>query len=80
GWHDNVSVLASGTDLFVTECYSGDRSVPNHIDWATLKRNVSTLDAKKIAVTHLGRSALACAREMTEEGLIVAEDGKVIDL
>lgn len=80
GWNENVPVLAKGADLFVTECYSGERSVPNHIDWLTLKRNMPDLEAKKIAVTHLGRSALACVREMEAEGLIVAEDGKVIEL
>ncbi len=79
-WNANVPLLADGTDLFVIECYSGERSTPNHIDWPTLRRNLPELKAAQIAVTHLGRSALACAKEMTAGGLIVAEDGKVIDL
>ncbi len=80
GWNDNIIPLAGRSDLFVTECYSGERSIPNHVDWHTLRRNLPDIGAKKIAVTHLGRSALACTREMEAEGLIVAEDGKVIDL
>jgi ribonuclease BN (tRNA processing enzyme) len=80
GWNDNILPLSDGTDLFVTECYSGERSVPNHIDWNTLKSNLPAITAKQTAVTHLGRSALACVKDMQTAGLIVADDGKVIDL
>ncbi|MGE3244705.1 MAG: MBL fold metallo-hydrolase [Beijerinckiaceae bacterium] len=79
-WIDAVYDLADGVDLFVTECYSGERSIPNHVDWPTLRRNLSSLKAGRIAVTHLGRSALACVKDMAAEGLIVAEDGKTVDV
>ncbi len=79
-WHDRIPLLAEGVDLYATECYSGERSVPNHIDWPTLKRNLPDLKAGRIAVTHMGPSALACVRDMIAEGLIIAEDGKVIEL
>ena len=80
GWNGNIPPMADGADLFVTECYSGERSIPFHVDWPTLRSNISELNAKRIAVTHLGRSALAKVREMEAEGLIVAADGKVIEV
>src|SRR4051794_21981371 len=35
-WTDSLVPIARGADLFIIECYSGDKPVPGHIDWATL--------------------------------------------
>lgn len=80
GWNDNIQPLAADTDLFVIECYSGERTIPFHVDWPTLRDKIGSLGARRLAVTHLGRSALAKVREMEAAGLIVAADGAVVDL
>lgn len=78
-WLDVLVEAADGADLFVVECYSGVRAIPNHIDWPALKANLPKLKARAIAVTHLGRSALALADEMRAEGLRVLCDGDVLE-
>ena len=79
-WTANLEKIAQDADLFIVECYAGDRPIPNHIDWPTLKARVNTLKARRIAVTHMGRSALARIEEIAASGFIIAEDGKIIDL
>ena len=80
GWTANLPILAQDADLFMIECYSGGRPIPNHIDWPRLRENLHMLKARKIAVTHMGLSALQLTAEMAAQGLIIAEDGKIIEL
>lgn len=79
-WVPNLERLAKGADLFMIECYSGDKPIPYHLDWATLQENLPKLEARHICVTHMGRSALARVDEIAAKGLLVAEDGKIIEL
>ena len=79
-WVSNLPLLAKDADLFIVECYSGQRPIPNHIDWPTLEANLDKLCARNIAVTHMGRSALELTAQMAARGLIIAEDGKIIEL
>jgi ribonuclease BN (tRNA processing enzyme) len=79
-WMANVPVIADGADLFMCECYAAEHPIPNHIDWSNLKLQLPNLKARQIAVTHLGRKALAHVAEIAAAGLAIAEDGKVFDL
>ena len=79
-WIDRLTEVAQGADLFVTECSSGEAPLPFHIDWPTLKANLRRLKAKRIAVTHMGDSALARAAEMKAAGVHVTFDGEIVDI
>lgn len=79
-WVPNLEVLAAEADLFMIECYGGERPIPNHIDWPSLEKNLPKLGARRICVTHMGRSALERSAEIAAKGLLIAEDGKVIDI
>jgi ribonuclease BN (tRNA processing enzyme) len=79
-WNDRLFDVAEGADLFVIECSSGEAAIPNHIDWPTLKSNLPRLKAKRIAVTHMGASALARGAEMKAAGVHVTYDGEVVDI
>jgi ribonuclease BN (tRNA processing enzyme) len=79
-WNDGLVEVAEGADLFVIECSSGDAPLPYHIDWRTLKSNLPRLKAKRIALTHMGDSALARAAEMKAAGVHVTYDGEIVDL
>jgi ribonuclease BN (tRNA processing enzyme) len=79
-WTDRLVEVADGADLFVTECSSGETRLPHHIDWPTLKANLPRLKARRIAVTHMGDSALARAAEMKAAGVHVTYDGEIVDL
>ncbi len=79
-WIDKLVDVAEGADLFVVECSSGDTALPFHVDWPTLKSNLPRLKAKRIAVTHMGDSALARAAEMKAAGVHVTYDGEIVDI
>lgn len=79
-WTDSLIDVADSADLFVVECSSGDAAIPDHIDWSTLKSNLPRLKAKRVAVTHMGESALARSAEMRAAGVHVAYDGEIVDL
>ncbi|MDO9439756.1 MAG: MBL fold metallo-hydrolase [Beijerinckiaceae bacterium] len=79
-WTDALIALAKDADLFLTECHSGATKVSSHIDWPTLQDKLPLLDAKRIMVTHLGPTALARRAEIEAAGLLVADDGLVLEL
>lgn len=79
-WSDRLFDVAAGADLFVVECSSGEAPLPYHLDWPTLKSNLPRLKAKRIAVTHMGQSALARSAEMKAAGVHVTYDGEIVDI
>jgi ribonuclease BN (tRNA processing enzyme) len=79
-WNERLIDVAERADLFVVECSSGDSPLPYHLDWPTLKSNLPRLKAKRIAVTHMGESALARSAEMKAAGVHVSYDGEIVDL
>ncbi|GAC1330085.1 MAG: MBL fold metallo-hydrolase [Beijerinckiaceae bacterium] len=79
-WTDRLVDIADGADMFVIECSSGELAVPHHIDWPTLKANLPRLKAKRVALTHMGDSALKRGAEMKAAGVHVMSDGDIVDL
>lgn len=79
-WTDALPALARDADLFLVECHSGEAQVTGHLDWPTLQRRLPDLGARRCMVTHLGATALARRPEFEAAGVLVAEDGLVLDL
>lgn len=79
-WTETLLELSSGADLFLCECSSGDEPISNHLDWPTLRTHLSRFSARRMALTHLGDSALARRDEMEQAGVAVAYDGRVFEL
>ncbi len=77
-WTDALYGIAKGADLFIVECYDHARDVTGHISWATLKTR--KFEARRVMVTHMNRGMLAHVDEVKAAGLIVAEDGMVLEL
>ncbi|MBI3522542.1 MAG: MBL fold metallo-hydrolase [Chloroflexi bacterium] len=76
-WCPALVELADGADLFVCECYSFDKAIPNHLSHQDLLEHRSELRAKRVVVMHLGPDALAHESELAFE---VAHDGEEIAL
>jgi len=79
-WTETLYDLAAEADLFLVECFSGDARVPSHLDWPTLMGRLAGFSAKRIAITHMSKSALSRRAEMEQAGLVVAHDGQTFDL
>ncbi len=79
-WTDALIRIAAGADLFICECYDYDRDLSGHINWAQLKTKLPQFDAHKIMLTHMNPSMLAKTAEPRALGLLVAEDGLVLEI
>jgi ribonuclease BN (tRNA processing enzyme) len=79
-WTEALLPVADGADLFVVECYDYERALPGHLNWMTLSRRLSDLRAKRIMLTHMNPSMLAKVDEARARGLMIAEDGLVVEI
>jgi ribonuclease BN (tRNA processing enzyme) len=76
-WTDELIDLVSGADLFVAEAYFFDRTVPFHLDYATLLANRDRLDCGRIVLTHMSPDMLARESEAVFE---CADDGMTVTM
>jgi ribonuclease BN (tRNA processing enzyme) len=76
-WTDRLTRAVAGADLFISEAYFYDKSIPFHLDYATLASHRSRLDCKRLIVTHMGADMLARIPELPVEA---AHDGLEISL
>lgn len=76
-WTDELVDLTSGADLFVAEAYFFDRTVPFHLDHATLLANRDRLGCERILLTHMGPDMLA---RQSEAAFECAHDGMVVTI
>jgi ribonuclease BN (tRNA processing enzyme) len=79
-WTDALLPIADGAELFIIECSSYAGRIPWHMSWKTLKPRLSELRARRIMVTHMDATVLAHLDEIRTAGVLVAEDGVVLDL
>jgi len=76
-WTDTLVEVARDADLYVTECYSYDKSIRNHLNYKTIEQNLPRLAAKKIVLTHMSHDMLAQRHKVPQ---LAADDGMVIRL
>ena len=79
-WVEELVDVAGGADLFIVECYKYSGQPSGHLTWEVLKPRLSDLRARRIMVTHMNPTMLERLDEVRAEGVLVAEDGAVIDL
>ena len=79
-WTDALIPIADGADLFIIECYDYARQLPGHMNFAKLREKRGELRAKRMMLTHMNPTMLARTEEARADGLLVAEDGLVLDV
>ena len=58
-WTEALVDAAAGADLFICECNSYDRPIPNHLNYLELVAQRRRLDCRRMLLTHLGDDMLA---------------------
>ena len=76
-WTDVLLEVARDADLFIVECYAYDGAAQNHINYRTLRNNLSKLGSKRLLLTHLSREMLD---RLSDVDLEVSEDGQLLEL
>jgi ribonuclease BN (tRNA processing enzyme) len=79
-WTDALIGVADSADLFIVECYGYAGALRGHLSWELLKPRLGDLRAKKIMLTHMNPSMLAKVEEARAAGLLIAEDGLVLEI
>jgi len=72
--------VARGADLFISECFQYDRTLPIHLDYATIDANYARLGAKRVLLTHMGEAMLANVGHVDASRYLLAQDGMILDL
>ena len=79
-WTDALLPIADGADLFICECYEFARPTPGHMSWNHLQARLPLLRARRIMITHMSASVLARLDEVRGSGVLIAEDGLVVEV
>lgn len=79
-WTDALLPIAAGADLFIVECFDYARDLSGHLNWTTVRSRLSDFAARRVMVTHMNPSVLERLDEVRAAGLMVAEDGLVLEL
>lgn len=80
GWVEVLYEVARDADLFISECFQYDVTLPIHLDYRTIDANYEKLGAKQMLLTHMGEGMLAEIAKVDTSRYMVAEDGMTIDL
>ncbi|MHA1574334.1 MAG: MBL fold metallo-hydrolase [Alphaproteobacteria bacterium] len=80
GWIETLFDVARGADLFITECFQYDETLPIHLDYKTIDANYDKLGAKQILLTHMGEGMLAELEKVDASRYMISEDGMILDL
>jgi ribonuclease BN (tRNA processing enzyme) len=80
GWVEVLCDVAYNADLFISECYQFDVTLPIHLDYKTIDANYEKLGAKRVLLTHMGEAMLAEAGKVDASRYMIAEDGMTLDL
>jgi ribonuclease BN (tRNA processing enzyme) len=76
-WVENLVEIGRDADLMISECYSFDKKVPYHLDYATLSAQLPRIKAKRLILTHMNADTLARAAAIEYE---LAEDGMTVEI
>jgi ribonuclease BN (tRNA processing enzyme) len=76
-WTDAVIAAGQGADLLIAEALTFERKLKFHLDYASLKENLTKIGAKRVILTHMGPDMLEHIGDVPEE---VAHDGLVIEI
>jgi ribonuclease BN (tRNA processing enzyme) len=80
GWTENLCHAANGADLFISECFQYDLTLPIHLDYKTIEANYGRLGAKQTLLTHMGEAMLEHVDKVDTSRYLVAKDGMTLDL
>lgn len=79
-WTDALLGVADGAELFIIECSGYTERIPWHLSWETLRPRLPQLRARRVMITHMNAAMLAHRDEIRAAGVLVADDGLVIDI
>lgn len=79
-WTDALLPIARDADLFLCECYAYEGTkISGHMSWEIIKARMADFGARRLMATHMNPTVLARLDELRAAGVLVAEDGLVVE-
>jgi ribonuclease BN (tRNA processing enzyme) len=78
-WTDSLIPIADDADLFIVECYAYSGDPPGHLTWSILRPRLKELRAKRVMLTHMNPTMLERLDEARAAGVLIAEDGAILE-
>ena len=79
-WVEALVSVAKDADFFIVECFAYSGELPGLLSWDLLKKRLPDLRARRIMLTHMNPEMLSHLDEVRAAGVLVAEDGAVIEI
>jgi ribonuclease BN (tRNA processing enzyme) len=79
-WTDALLSIGQGADLFIVECYDDTRELTGHLNWRLIEARKAEFGARRVMVTHMNPTMLCKLDTLRAAGVLVAEDGLVVDV
>jgi ribonuclease BN (tRNA processing enzyme) len=79
-WVENLIPAGHNADLYIMECYAFEGEPRYHLSWRTIEQNLPRIGAKKVLLTHMNASMLQRRAEVATPGVVLAEDGLVLEI
>ncbi len=76
-WTETLVDVACAADLFICEAYFFEKTVKNHLAYATVRQHRKRLDCRRLVLTHMSADMLERRAEVNEE---LAEDGLTLEV
>jgi len=78
-WTEALLPIARQADLFICECYAHAGKLTGHMSWDILQTKIPALAAKRLMLTHMNPSMLARLDQIRAAGVLIAEDGLLLE-
>jgi len=78
-WVEALVPCGLAADLYIMECYALEGKVRYHMSWQTISANLARIGARKVMLTHMNQTMLANRDKIVASGIVLAEDGLVVD-
>jgi len=79
-WTDTLVAAGAGADLYIAECYMFEGEPRFHTSWKRIEANLARIGAKRVMLTHMAEPMLARRHEVKTPGVLLAEDGLVLEV
>ncbi len=79
-WVEPLVDCGRNADLYIMECFAYDGAIRYHMTWETISANLGRIGAGKVLLTHMNAGMLANRHKVAVPGVILAEDGLVLDI
>jgi ribonuclease BN (tRNA processing enzyme) len=76
-WTEALIPLGRDADLFISECYSYDRPIRNHLNLKTLEAHLPQIKPRRLILTHMNEDMLGRINALPFE---TASDGLVVEI